>query len=275
MAFSPENSRLRVTKSLEEEIAAATNQSEILSIMHRHELLQGLCVPDIYDPNVRLEVEPVAQSAFSKTLVVNGVSHTVSGSTETELLQAESALFQSLFEQTAANNPPADSHGRDARGRFVAEELSDEAHQAELIRRSELDLKFKRGELDTAAYLAETGAVDAYLASKGISIDALQQVADQKTTADWTQATQEFMNTDEGRIWVGGEANKNKLGEFLIEMGAADAPNAENIRRAAKYLRENNMLVENPETTQRQQIEGAKSQAELDIALGRSSSLWR
>jgi hypothetical protein len=259
---------------LEEEIAACTNQSEILSVMHRHEMAQGLVTADAFDPNVKHEVE-IGEQNYTKVITINGVDHQVSGATEAQMLAAESALFQSLFEQTAANNTPADSHGRDARGRFVAEERSDEAHQAELIRRSELDLKFKRGELDTATYLAETGAVDAYLASKGISIDALQQVADQKTTADWTQATQEFMNTDEGRIWVGGEANKNKLGEFLIEMGAADAPNAENIRRAAKYLRENNMLVENPETTQRQQIEGAKSQAELDIALGRSSSLWR
>ena len=41
------------------------------------------------------------------------------------------------------------------------------------------------------------------------------------------------------------------IGKILLEMGAESEPSAENLRRAAEFLRETNQLVESPEITQR------------------------
>jgi hypothetical protein len=272
MSYTPENSRLKVTKSMEQEISEATSQSEILAIMHRHELSQGLVTADMFDPNVRLEVEQPDQAAFTKVVTINGKDYTASGATEAEMLRQESAIFQNLFEQTSADAPPPDPRGRDERGRFVQDAA---AREADIIAKSELELRFKRGEITASDYIEQSGAVKEYLEAQGVPMDTLREIADQKTTSNWEEATRQFREIDEGRIWVGGAENLQKLGNLIIQMGAADAPNVENLRRAAEYLRVNNLLVENPEATQRQQIESAKSQAELDIALGRSSSLWR
>jgi hypothetical protein len=268
--LTPANSSITTDAEFEKAVMNASFE-EVKALMQQRSVDQGLVRRDIYDPNVLHEVEPGAQTAYAKTVTINGVDHQVSGTTEAEMLRSESALFQGLFEKTATAAVAAPA--RDESGRFVA------ADPAEVAAKSELLLKFQLGQIDAATYLEQSGAITEYLEKAGVPLAELQAAVQDKSSQrieqSWAAATQEFLNTDEGSIWVGGEANKNKLGEVLIAMGAADAPNAENIRLAAKYLRENNMLVENPELAQHQRIEGAKSREELDIALGRSSSLWR
>jgi len=73
-----------------------------------------------------------------------------------------------------------------------------------------------------------------------------------------------------------------KMGKVLIEMGAEDSPSAENLRRAAEYLRDSGQLVESPEIAAhnreieaQQRIGEATSVEQIREALGgRSSSMF-
>lgn len=55
--LGPENSAIKVNRTLEEKIAAATSQSEIQQLLRTAALEQHLVVPDIYDHNVLLPVD--------------------------------------------------------------------------------------------------------------------------------------------------------------------------------------------------------------------------
>jgi hypothetical protein len=69
----------------------------------------------------------------------------------------------------------------------------------------------------------------------------------QKVEQSWAQATSELL-AGAGNWWPGGDINMEKIGNVLIEMEAENSPSAENLRRAAEYLRDNNQLVETAAT---------------------------
>jgi hypothetical protein len=121
------------------------------------------------------------------------------------------------------------------------------------------------------------------LADKGIDVESLREVSASKQgermAQSWAEATEEFKNSSAGSDWPGGEANRAKLGEILVEMDATDHPNAENIARAYRYMQENNLLVANESVDQANRIANANSPSEINEALGynervRSSSLF-
>jgi hypothetical protein len=60
------------------------------------------------------------------------------------------------------------------------------------IAKVELDLKFKRGEISTAEYLEQSGAIDSYLESQGIPLVDLQasvaEKQNQRIAQSWEQA---------------------------------------------------------------------------------------
>jgi len=221
---------------------------------------------DPYDCNI-LHVREEAASAtrFGAKVTINGKVHVAEGATQAE---ADAKIAEVIRGAT--------THLRDDQGRFTndqgrADEAAAKAAAQELVRKSDLELKFKRGEIDTATYLAESGAVSDFFAKKGIALEdveaAAQTAAGERITQSWAEATTEFMNSPEGQIWPGGEANKLKMLEVLSAMNATDAPNAENLRRAAVYMRENNLFVGNPEAEREQAILDAKTPEELSAAL--------
>jgi len=249
MSFSPENSAIKTNADLEKRLHAAQSGAEIQEIMHQEAVRQGLCVPDEADPNVLIptaKAEALEAGTFqnlTRKITVNGVSHILEGADEADLTRAEVDFYKRVF---ADVKTPAEI-SRDEHGRFVADQgkAAEEAAAAkanDVVAKAELDLKFKRGEISTADYLAQSGAIEEYL---GVSAEDLRAAATEKShqrvTADWATATTQFMNSPEGKTWPGGEANKEKMAEILEAMGAD--PNAENLKRAYQYMRENNLLV--------------------------------
>ena len=236
MSFSPEDSAIRISKSLEERIHAASSQVEISEILRSEAISQRLVVPDRYSPDILLPVDQPALGtprAYAKGVIIDGKKIIVEGATEQE---ASEKLIE-VYRQALANQSPAEKENTrqrdDDTGRFVAARTDDRDPVAKV----ELDLKFSRGEISTEDYLAQSGAIERHLEANGVSIEALQQATAERTTASWQQATQEFLASSD---YPGGEGNLKLMSDTLIAMNAVDYPNVENLRRAYEYLKSNN-----------------------------------
>jgi hypothetical protein len=268
MAFTPENSRIITDAEFEAAVAAAASAEEIKSLMHDRAIQQGIVTPDRYSPDVLLAT-PLANSmpkSFAQRLVVDGKTFFLEAESQAEL-DAKVADFIRSTTQTPATQTQTEHQPRDAAGRFTADQgRTDENAFA----RNELELKFKRGEISTDEYLSQSGAIERHLAEQGVDMEALREASGRKYEQSWEQATQEFLQSGEGRTWPGGEENKQRLGQVLIEMGLIESPSAESLARAYEYLRENDGLVPNPEVQAHQKISEATTFEEIVEAARRS-----
>src|ERR1700682_1356904 len=113
-------SAIKTDRSIEEAISKATSQAEVQQILRDAAVNQGVVRPDIYDPNVLLEVAPgPAARGYAKTVIINGLKHILEGSTEAELLQAENALYRQTMQP--ATTQQIEQPARDAStGRFTS-----------------------------------------------------------------------------------------------------------------------------------------------------------
>jgi hypothetical protein len=271
MSFSPENSRIKVDAALEEQIHDATNVEQLKAILREQALAQHLYVPDQLNSSVLHEVDPGTPRRFAKTVEIGGIKKTFEGDSELEVEREYGAFLKETFSQPVETT----EQPRNERGQFTAEQGKiDEAQQLEALAKAELELKFKRGEMSTDDYLTASGAIERHLAEQGVDMEALRDASASKLRQSWEEATQEFQQTEEGRRWVGGKSNFERLGKLLIEMGASEYPNVENLRRAAEYLRTNDLLESNPELEAVDKIQNANSAEEIRAALGRDSSFF-
>jgi hypothetical protein len=247
-------SSIKVTKSLEEQLQGVTNAEQIKAIMKAEIISSGLAHTD-WDDSLLVENEPtVAPRAFAKSVTVNGVTHTIEGSTEIELQQAETAIYRAAM-QPAATTQQTIEQPRNERGQFVAVEqtVSEETKAA-------LQLQFQLGQIDSATYLEQSGAVADYLAKQGIPLADLRESVQEKSAArceqSWAQATEEFLQSSVGADWPGGE-NMNILGRLIQENNLTDKPSVETLSAVWQYMKENNLAVENPEVTSREKLSEA------------------
>ena len=115
MAFSPADSAIKVTKSIEEKVAAATSQAEIQEIFHKAAIDQKLVIPDIYDNTVLLPVELGTQPrGFVQSILdpVTGKKVIFEGATELEVTKQANEFMRSHFTQPAATTPRDSATGR-------------------------------------------------------------------------------------------------------------------------------------------------------------------
>jgi hypothetical protein len=268
MSFGTSDSAIRMTPALEKEISEAL-PDQIKSIMARAALEQALVTPDPYNPSLLhpTELSEHAPRKFGKVLTINGVKYALEGGSPEELAHAETSLYEQVLGQ--GDNEQA----RDAQGRFVAEPTAEEKAAGELqaANRAELELRFKRGDITSAQYLEESGAITEYLENHGVNPDALVALTDLVAQNTWATAVDSFLNSDAGNDWPGGQTNMELMGRILEETGMTE-PTVENIAAVWNYMRENDLAVENPEIAQQQQISEAASVEDIRAALGRPST---
>jgi hypothetical protein len=267
MPQGPNDSPLKITPEMEKALAEAIHPSDITRILHDGLKDQGLVDADPFDPSVlhvREGAAPPAASAatrYGAKITINGRVHIAEGATQEE---ADAKIAEII---RTATHPTT----RDDQGRFTADQgKADEAAAAAIVAKADLELKFKRGEIDTATYLAESGAVSEFFAKKGISLSdveaAAQTAAGERISQSWAEATTEFLN-GAGSDWPGGEENKRQMSKILKEMGAEDYPNVENLRRAWVHMKDNNMVTANPELERDQALLAARTPEEIYDAL--------
>lgn len=258
MPQGPNDSPLKITPEMEKALAEAIHPSDITRIMHDGLKNQGFVDADPFDPSVLHVREEAAHAAapatrFGAKVTIDGKVHVAEGATQAE---ADAKIVEVI---RAATHPTT----RDDQGRFSAtqgrtDEATAKAIEQELLRKSELELKFKRGEIDTATYLAESGAIEQHLASQGIDMDVLRKAT---VTPSWEKATTAFLNSPAGSDWPGGEANKLKMAQLIEENGLADAPDKTAAMAAVYgYMKANHLIVPNEEIA-RQTAESERDKA--------------
>lgn len=266
--LSPESSAIRMTPELEARVASATSAEEIKNIMAAAALEQHLVERDALNPSVFHETALAANAPkqFAKVININGKQIVLQAPDELSLAKEENALYRKLFEPTEDTTT---EQARDSNtGRFVSK-ADAEAEQARLVANAELDGKFKRGEIDTETYLIESGALDRALAQK--------ETHEKDFVQSWEKATAEFVSRHPD--WQGGDANRDVLGNLIIERGMVDMNPLEALEKAYAIAQEEGRLVDNPEVTQWKKIAEAKTPEELKEILGyrgtpRESGMW-
>jgi hypothetical protein len=118
---------------------------------------------------------------------------------------------------------------------------------AEIARQSELELKFRRGEISVKEYIEQSGAVTEFLESQGVPLDELREVAGLRQAhafeQDWVAATETFL-AGPGGDWPGGNANKTNLQNALVALGLMDADDKVGaLVQAYEYMKQNNALI--------------------------------
>ena len=264
MSWTPADSGIKVTPEMEKALETASTE-QIKEIFRDAAIKQHLVVPDIYNPQVLLPVEPGMQPrSFAKSVTVNGVKHILEGATETELLQNETALYRRLFSEPASAGTEQPRDPATGQFRATAEQNNNSATQVE--RDAELRARILRGDA------TNDDLVEHYLQSRGIDPAALQKITTQAYQENWNAAVQDFLASSD---WPGSEANMRRLGDKLIEMGATDKPSVETLQRAYAELKKNNQLVENEEVAREKKIASARTPEELREALGyQGNMLW-
>jgi hypothetical protein len=267
MAFTPQDSAIKVTKSIEEQVAAANGPEQIKEIFREAAISQGLVFED-WDPSYLVVVEKPQPRSFAKTIVIDNVKHVLESDSQQGLADAEINLYHQVFAKPATSNEPV----RDAQGRFTADQTraanTDAVEAATTIsaeEKSALQIQFQLGQISAAEYIEKSGAVADFLQKQGVPIEDLKaQIVERQqvlTEQDWKSATEEFLAHSD---WPGGDINRQRLGEQIISMGATEKPSVDTLGRAYEVLKAKNMLVESPESTA--QKEADRQQARISVA---------
>lgn len=109
----------------------------------------------------------------------------------------------------------------------VAAKAEADKAAADAAAKTELELKFKRGEITASDYIEQSGALAAYLEKQGVPIADLKKAVESNKGKDyensWQEASAEFVKTSAGADWPGGEKNLEILGLKIVALGLSEA----------------------------------------------------
>lgn len=208
-----------------------------------------------------------APKSFSRTENIGGKDFVFEATSELELANQVANAYRVAYgiqptSQADETDPTPDPA-------VIAAQAASEA-----AAKAELELKFKRGEITTADYLEQSGAIKDYLSKEGVSIDALKTAVDQSQTAtyekSWAQATEEFLHSAAGSDWPGGNRNREQLGMRLAALGLTDAKDkVAALAVAYNEMKKSNSVFTNElaDQTQQQQQQTPEQKAAAEKAI--------
>ncbi len=217
--------QMQADKALVRDLEKATTPDEIRDLLHAAVERSGVAARDPESgrfirrdpPTPAAQVQTDEPKQITKVEKIGGRDFAFTG-TEESVAEQIIAAYKVAEALTPAPEPQV---------RITRQKTSDE-NALDAANRAELELAFKRGEIDTAEYLQKTGAVDEYLASRGFDVEAASQA---QMNAAWAQATEEFLATTPE--WKGGQRNLEQIGTILLARGWNDATDKVAALRAA------------------------------------------
>jgi hypothetical protein len=197
----------------------------------RNDLLNAKTQEDLFAASQRLKARAGVQSAteqprsvdgrfvaqqddathtFQHTIEIAGHPVNIEASSAEELEKMISAAMQAAELLTAGPQKTQEQLEAEAVARAAAQ--------------ANLELEFKRGDIDAATYLKESGAVSDWLVEQGIDINQLRQDSQEKeeaaTVQSWAQATATFLEKSD---WPGGVRNQRQMETMLAALDLIDA----------------------------------------------------
>ena len=226
-----EQKEITVNPELEKAVHDAVDSEGIRSAVLAAAEKQGIFRGDkVKNPVAASEAVDDA-SVFTRTEIINGKEFTFEGGSELEVAR----LVNNAYKVASAVSQPAP----------VVEAPKVDPAQAQ-IDKVELELQFKRGEIDADTYLEKSGAVASYLEKQGASIKELKEVVEEKRarsyTASWEDATKVFLS-EPTNDWPGGPRNLELIGLKLAALNLVDAPDkVAALHQAYDALKKDQML---------------------------------
>lgn len=225
-------------EALAKAISQAITPDEVRELMVRARENSGFVTPSDggqpRDPNTRQFVSATEPKTFEKTVHLAGKDMTFHGSSEIEVER----MIAAAAEVALAVRGDSDAETAEERAERERMERHAGANQAEL------EMQFRNGQITAAEYLDKSGAVDDVLAARGISTDKLFEQS-------WADATQEFLNSEVGADWPGGERNKTLVGNILAQLGLVNSTDkVAALQQAYDYMKQNDLLFPNEETSE-------------------------
>ena len=171
------------------------------------------------------------ETLVSDTFIIGGEEVEITGEDAADVLRQYKAAVQAYeigrSQTTTAEVKPAKT----------AEELQ--------VEKFELENDFRAGRISADDYLEKTGAIDIYLAKKGVKLDQVTELIrdheESKQATSWTDATDAFKVKfgESGTPWPGGGRVLDLMGKTLIELGLTDKPSVDSLKAAYDHLIEN------------------------------------
>ena len=266
-----------LSPELVEALKAANSTSEMQEIQ-RQWLVEHGAERDRFSPDKlifdKFKAPDAAAGTFTRTIKIHGVDKTIVSDSELGLERAVGKAFQ---EATAADGG---TQPRGADGKFTSR------REMDVVEKTELDLRFRRGEFSAPEYLKQSGeleaAFDLYAKAK-LGVDPEELLTNQQTQAAWRAVTEQWLRSPEGEKWEGGGDGDENLRRIILLIeanGLENSPSVETLNRVVNFARQNHLLVPRAGTTQNA-IEQAYSAEEINAAarasLGmrpRNSNLW-
>jgi hypothetical protein len=239
MSNSPKDYPIQLSEAQIEHIQTLM-PDQISVYLHGLELSAGLRVRDSLNPDVIHEVQQPEPAVRAAATAASKVSVTVSGltfsGTQAEVDAQMLAYFRAANArgelQTTNDTAPRNSDGTFRKQTQEHELSADEA--TKLRERAQLDLQWRTGQISTEAYMERTGIFETYAREKlGIETDPTrrEQKENEQIASSWQAATEAFLQGP-GNDWPGGEQNKERLKNKIIELNLTDNPSAESLHQA-------------------------------------------
>lgn len=177
---------------------------------------------------VSKEDELDEEIVYQRTLNIGGKQITLEDSTPEGLLnQVEAAL--------AVTAPaPAKQETAEQKPGLSNDEMFD------------IGMKLQRGEVEAIdTYIEKSGVIDKYFEKKGVKLDELKAVTSERVSTKqetaWQRATEEF-TSDPDNDYVINPQNGKLMGYKLAELGLANKPSVESLKKAYDALKEDGMV---------------------------------
>lgn len=154
MAFTPEQSRIKLSAEQEKQVAEMPSD-QIAEYLHSLAVEQGHVMRD-WDPELFVELNPPTPKRFARTITVNGQQHVLEADSEQGLLEQETAFYRSVF----SNEPSSEQSSQQQTHSTAVEQPSSEP------------------------------VLDSYMRSIGIDPD---KGRNQSVVTEWANATQQFL----------------------------------------------------------------------------------
>jgi hypothetical protein len=221
-AVNPNDMREILRAELERQIAAAAGPEAAAAVAAADQKIvdaaaAAQAAADAENAKNSSADEPLLQ----RTEIIGGREFLFEATTEAELDRVILNAYKVAY-ATQENNAPEVQVDP-----VAARQAAEKAAADDAAAKVELELRFKRGEISTADYIEQSGALKDYLAKQGVPLDELratvEQGRDNKTVLSWQQATEQFLNGPAGSDWPGGNQNLKIIGLKIAEMGLVDA----------------------------------------------------
>lgn len=268
----PMSEPMQLTDELKKAVQDATSPDAIRDAMHAElarqveaggadevAAAQAVAAQKVLDAAAAAQVAADAENAgtattetpFSRTEIIGGREFTFEAATELELERLVNNAFKVAYAVQDTDTPEVQVDP------VVARANAEKAAADDAAAKVELELRFKRGEISTADYIEQSGAMKDYLAKQGVPLDELRNTVEESRNKSyelsWQQATEQFLHGPAGSDWPGGPSNLKIIGLKIAEMGLVDATDkvaalaaAYNAMKQEKLIFKNDEVIPNP-----------------------------